>query len=671
MLTAAHDAVSRQWSIVLFFALIILLWAMIRPSTIRDDDNRRLARNGTARTFLVVSYVLLYLVLVGVFYTGGEALQRNFGPTVDALIGATPLSWIPKDYLARLTTRAPYLGFFTLGALAYLGPCRDIERRFLIWAHGGSHLHSDTVLLTEHLVTCPYVPSDAERMRNIEGLKAFNVFLTDTETQSMDLGSVKLWRKVNVLLRLVRTWNEGEGRLLSSNEMRLLETIAQAHSRKTKLALDIVSVMAQGRAQGAAFSQVTDMLAKAPHGDPARTAAREVELGTMIGSAAQPARDQPPVRLASKELKGYLTLINDYFVVEYQLLLNDLARITAKSVVLSADAAPDRLEAMRVAGFDGLGRIEPIGVDGILKAFLTVGVGGFLIFYLLQYRRTQQQLASAGVDTELLEKAGQGQLMLLATIALVMAVAALIGCFIGSRGTDLREHEVPWRRYCGGGLLAVLAFMLIHWAQMSLAGDAMAAMREARRQQFERQAARLSASDAQKAVAAAATGADVAPSLKVKEPVAKTAEQRFRFRNLLPWSILPFLITVSICRLARMPHWPAPGVIRQTRLRRAVWERSLDGIIVGVVLALGVLLARAISELFGLGPRHSPMRDPKVAWQFVITFATAMGLLGAVVGAAVVRDTRLAAHSKIVAPRRTVWIEREAPVQAGASLVRG
>jgi hypothetical protein len=33
---------------VAVFSCIVLLWAFVRPSTVRDDDNRRLPRNLTA-----------------------------------------------------------------------------------------------------------------------------------------------------------------------------------------------------------------------------------------------------------------------------------------------------------------------------------------------------------------------------------------------------------------------------------------------------------------------------------------------------------------------------------------------------------------------------------------------------------------------------------------------
>jgi hypothetical protein len=245
------------------FGAIVALWALARPTTIRDYDNRPLPADAKARLFVVVCYVGLYLLGIAVTFVARDALAK---------VVATMPRWELAGELVRqlapdLDKGAPFLSFFALGTLLTLPAVRELERSFMVWAYNARHLHKDVELLSLHIRSCPFVASDQERLLNIEGLKAFNIFLTDTNTQAITLPSVVAWRKTAALLRQLRAWRDDAGSLLDTAQQRQLEEIAAAHERKTRLAIEIVRVLnlvSQGGGPERALSQVSSILSGAP-----------------------------------------------------------------------------------------------------------------------------------------------------------------------------------------------------------------------------------------------------------------------------------------------------------------------------------------------------------------------------------------------------------------------
>lgn len=630
-----------QWDIVILFSGIVLLWALMRPASIRDDDNRRLPRNVTARLFLVAVYLLAYLILVGAFHTGGAKLVAAMGDRLTDFVSATsPLRFLPSSLMSKVATQAPYTAFSILACLMCLAPCREIERRFLIWSHGSSSLHGKSQDLALHLEDCDYVPTDAERERNISTIGDLDVILTDHDTRLIDLESVQLWRKTNVLLRLLEQWNEGDARILNKREIGQLQDVKQSHERKTRLALGVVNMLAHGGGSGAALSKVQDLLSVAAKGDRQQAALAEAQVGVLVGETGAEPSASGPVRLSSADLRKHLAVINNYLLAEYKLIVRRLGQLAAKSVVLSGDVAPRRLEALKSVGFKGLGRIDPISVNSILRVFLIVGIGGFLVFYLLRYRDIRQQLSSAGVDLELAHKAGLGMLMLFASFSLIMAIAALIGAMVGSRHDTTPGRRFPWRSIVAAGTGSAGMFFLIHWAQLPYSQDAMLQMRNARMQEMDLRASRIRL--AQAPGHAAAPSADQA---RIPLPTVKDAP--IKLRNLAPWSTLPFLITVGICLLGQLSAWPRPARITQRSFDCGSCERVLDGLAFAALMIVGVWLARVITDVFGLASGSMP-NEVLTNWQIFVRMYLPMSVFGFLIGAAVVHDVRIAAHSRIV-----------------------
>jgi hypothetical protein len=608
------------------FAAIILLWAAVRPSTVRDHDNRPLPFSFTPRLFVVLIYGLTYLLLVATVYSFPDVVTKVLGSTFYG------------DYAKYVQSKAPFLAMFALGTLMTLAPVREIERAFLVWAHSAQNLHADALLLARHLRLCAFSPSRAERQRSVDELKAFNFFVTDSGTQTIELASVNYWRKVTSLVRLLNEWSKSGTSMLNAAEVRQLEEITVSHERKTQLALNIVRMLNHlSRGEGAqqTLQDITDLIATIPHADRARVAEIEGRLRALV-SPEEPHDASLPVRMSSRQLQGYLAQIQDYFVVEYQVLVEQIAMLAAKSIVLSGSHAPERLEMLKSVGFKGIGSIEPVRFDRVLVMFLGILCAGFLIFFATRYPLLQQQLENDAMTEASRRLLQQYQLYLFLSLSMIMAFAALFGAIFGSSKAHARGRYAPWHVYLGAGLLSVVVFFAVHGARLTYFGDSVSEVRQLRQ---EMRVARNPES-ARGTVAPRADEAPVSTSSTSRSEEEESSSLEMMYR-IAPFSVLPFLATVALCWLARQRRWPRPSFIANSQRGSAVWERFWDGLALALVCLIAYLGSRGLRELMGFPSRGS---RNLINWQFV---APLLGL-GFLIGATVVREARSAAHAQIV-----------------------
>lgn len=416
-------------------ALLLLLsimfwWAMMRPSMIRDFENRRLPPNPTARFIFAMLWLLAYVALVVGF--------NNFSEAAGKIGAGVPLA---NHLIENFKGQAPLLAAFTMGGLLQLSFVRDIERSTLIWLHSQRHLHGDIKQLSSHLQRSVFVSSEEEKAKNFESVRRFGVFVLDNATHSVTSPvTLASWRKVSTLLRLLHEWNVDERRVLNPDEMKILAEAETTHERKTQLALTIVRMIEQASQRGAAtetLGELLGMLADTSHIDRSRVAEVEARARALIGGDASPAMDRP-LRLSSDELRRHVAQIEGYFRVEYDLLVEQTSLLAAKSIILSGDKAPERFEQLKVVGFTGLGHIEPINFDRILSLFVFVAGSGFLVLFIGNIGNT----------------GGTPPLDRLARFSLVMATAALVGAIVGSNRRYQRRRMTPWGVYFTAGLVA-------------------------------------------------------------------------------------------------------------------------------------------------------------------------------------------------------------------------
>jgi len=585
MWQASTFEVLPNWQVLVFFTTLVLWWSMMRPAMVRDYDGRRLPANPSARFLFTFLSVLVYVSLVIAFHTFGEIATR-IGHSLPMIGG----------FIDNFKDQAPLLAAVSLGGLLQLSFFRDIERSLLVWLHSARHLHADGVALATHLTRSGFTPSEDEKRRNREAAKKYGVYVTDDDVEGVGLVTFNNWRKVATLLRLLREWNNEERRVLENNDMKLLAEAETAHERKTQLAMTIIKMVEQvgkGGNTSKLLAEVLKMLSETPHLDRAGVAAVEARMRSMLADDSQVAAG--PLRLTGQELRNHLGQIEGYFQVEYEMLLQQVSELAAKSVILAGEAAPERLEQLRAVGFEGLGRIEPINFDRILWLFLIVAFGGFLVLFLGRIGSTQQQGSAEG----------------LARFAFVMAAAALIGAIVGSQRRLARTPITPWSNYLIAGVVAAAFFVGVQ------------------------QISQL-----------------IKDYLDIQPP---PGQQPFTLYRMLPWTLLPLLLTVGICRLARLARWPdLPGL----KAYHGLWERLLDGFALSAVLLVAYLLAFSLHEPLGIElPKglRDQMAQPRLLP--IPIYFPLLGL-GFFIGFFVVRDVRRAAHARIV--------DLTAPAQATA-----
>ena len=563
---------------LLVFTLIIAAWAVARPTMIRDLDNRRLPPNLTARLIIVLLYALIYAGLVAAVVFAKPFVMNALNVLPDQI----------ETAFKSMEKQAPLLAVMALIGLNSLAPFREAERAFIIWIHSVRHLHGDANTLVAHFQTCAFRPSDVEHQKNLDELARHNIFVTDTNTRGIDLPSLNTWRKLTTMLRCLREWNK-HGRVLTDQQMVMLEELEKAHARKTRLATEILRLLSHvssGKGTAEILNQLSTLLAAASHSDRNSVAGVEAQLKSLLGGET-PSQDTR-VHLSSSELQGFLSQIDGYFQIEYQILLRQAAELTALSIVYAGDMAAERLRELKKLGFQGLGRIEPVNLDRILWLFFAISIGGFAIFYLLRY---QQLKDLPGANRT-------GLLLGLGIFSVTMAIATLIGAAFGSNKRHVHAQHTPWGAYFMAGLISVALFETTHAVRILL----------------------------------------TAP-----EGMGSAPGEVLPLYRQLPWAVIPFLLTVGICLLSRLNRWPIPTSLVSTPTAQAAWERSLDGASLAALIFIGYSSAIGLHEVLSIelpGSLKDGPYDPRI-------FLPIM-LFGLLIGAVAVRNSRRAGRATLV-----------------------
>lgn len=572
----------------IIFSVLIGLWAFLRPGFVRDFSERKLPYNFAARCSLVALYWVAFAVLVLVLHLA--ALE------IGAAQITTTIQNAPMAIANSLSGQAPMLGIaiFMAAKTAASYFFRDLERSLIVSLHSAKHLKSDADLLTQHLMICDFEPSEIERANNIQTLRDHGVYLKHGERWNFRMVTVGNWRKVSSLLRLLQGWAPQLGTLLTDADRRTLHDMADAHGRKTKLAMTIVKMMemtAEGRQSPAALSEVMRQLTSVPQLDREKVSSAEAAAGTLLdasGSIAS-AIAHDAVRVSSLDLRDHLRQIEHYFETEYDILLERCARLVATAITQSADLAPKRLEELKVLGFYGLGSVETINLDRILQLFLFGSLGGFSVLLA-------GNLANIG------HGAGQLQPIVIAQFAVSMAVAALVGALFGEDRRFAVAPTPPWAAYIVAGTVSAILYVAIGIIMKFVRFDLL--------------------------------HETVQPGTLVPT-----------LPRMLAWSALPFITTMGICILSRIKSWPEAPL-----LPRAVFvERFVDGAALSGLLYCGFVLSIALNLLFGetLPPRIQALLADSGRW-LTIPVIWPLQILGFGIGFFFIRVVRQAAHATII-----------------------
>lgn len=581
---------------------IVVMWSVFRPDMVRDSEGRRLPPSITARLTFVILFIVGFLAITMAFHFGGILAKR-----LSSVVG------FGARFFDQFEGQAAVMALLATSGLYSLAPFREIEQHFLSWLHNTRHLRSDVRLLTQHLQDCALVATAEERSRNIASLAAFDVYVTGTGNP-VNLNSVTTWRKTASLLHQVQSWNADHPEIMSDEELKLVDELEEAHTRKTRLAMDIIRMLElrEGGAPEKALTAISAILSRASHSNREAISNVEAQANAGLQDSDKSERTERPLRLSSYELQEYLKKIESYFHVEYRLILHQIAEVAAKAVLRAGDQAAERLEELKEAGFQGLGTVKPLSAHRIIWFLLSVAIGGFLIYYASWYaeamRRIQSVAEQKGVvltDAQL-SSLGRNFLIGIAVFVTSIALASLVGAVFGSSSARARARETPWGIYFLAGLVATIAFFAM---------------------QLMREAITLSLDSA------------LASGLNLPQDSGE------RLRSFAPWLVLPFLIAMTICWLARQK--PISARLRDTigENLKALIERLADGILVGAVMIPGFAISIGLIQMLGLPwpVILKPGFDQEVARNLFV--------FGFLVGFLVVRDVRSAAHAQLVPGR--------------------
>ena len=211
--------------------------------------------------------------------------------------------------------------------------------------------------LSKHLQDCGFDLTARRARRNLQILAELDIYITDGDTSAASTWIPFItWRKTASLLRHVREWNaERAAGAQPGRHEDPADEIEKAHGRKTRLAMDIVRMLESLREGGnsaVALSAVTDILAKASHGNRSGVAELEAKAQAELESPSGGVSDRP-LRLSSSELQEHLKKIEGYFHIEYRLLLERVSKLAAKSIILGGRCcwrALGRVEGRRLPG---------------------------------------------------------------------------------------------------------------------------------------------------------------------------------------------------------------------------------------------------------------------------------------------------------------------------------
>jgi hypothetical protein len=595
---------------IIFCLVLTLVWGYLWANVIRDEEKQRLPPSFAAKMFFALSLCTAYIALVMVGFLAPDILQNLNLPGM-------------SDVVEAVRKQIPLLAIIVMGALYSIPQVKEIAERYTVLLHSAQYRKNDEIVLQRHLQSCEFDPSEAEIVQNIDYVRQFDVYITDRDNTALNLETVGAWRKVSSLLRMLEDEARKQTTVLTAKEREDVARFAEAHRRKTQLAMNIIRMIDQMDVNANVdqkLTRIASQLSDVSHSDRAKVVSAEEiarEIVSQLDIKAASNDISRPLRLSMRQMNEYLSQIERYFMSEYQLILGDVAKLAAKIIMRAGDRATDRLETVKAAGFAGLGRIERVSLDSVLWVLLTTFVfafGGLTLLMTLMGRPMNTSLITS--------------------ISLTVSMGALIGTMWGARRSLAERQATPWSSYISAGLMAVAGFCLIHSVRFLLTREEMLARLGSRfdsRMQSYREL-----------------------GLVTREQAAYYSKANVLEWNLLdylwqtlPWSLSVFFLTVGLCWLARLPEWP-------WQRGNPVVERFSDGIAVGFIYVAGglasVIAHIALKTGSGLNYMERIATEKGTLWVFFGNFRLMSFVIGFAIGAIIVREVRRIAHAKLIAP---------------------
>jgi hypothetical protein len=184
------------------------------------------------------------------------------------------------------------------------------------------------------------------------------------------------------------------------------------------------------------LNMIASLLSDLSHSDRSEIMNTEAKVKRLLEDAKNktPGDENQPMHITGRRLSEYVGVIEKYFVAEYRLMLEQLARLMAKWVFRAGDRAADQLESLKKLGFTGLGHIDRINFDHILWVIMLSFPVVFLSF-----------LISSALNNGIAESLQRPRFLYIAsTVATTAALSVLIGTVWGSQRRLAQRKQTPW-----------------------------------------------------------------------------------------------------------------------------------------------------------------------------------------------------------------------------------
>ena len=573
---------SDQRDVLLLGVGFVLFFVVVRLSKMKDQDGQKLPPSFPAKAFFVLTHALLYIAIVLALFYSPKLLSVAMAIT-------------SGSSLKPFSEHVPLLAVVISGILFSIPQVKDAELDYALFLHSAQHRTVDEDRLREHLIICEFNPSDQERLLNENYLQQFNLYITERSDRPVHLGAFDAWRKVSAILRRLRENDATVQRTLSGEDRLQIAGLEAAHQRKTSLAVSIIRILndlGSEAENSAKFACVTKLLSNTAHTDRERVLDAEVVAQTIIETQTSGETNAiaKPLRISEQQILQYVSQIENYFRVEYRLILKSLCGVAAKSIVRAGELIGNRLDDLKKAGFVGLGTVERVTLDRVIWVLLITWLVTFGLFCVPSFVRNGPPPRFVGIAL---------------TVASTFAIAALIGTVWGSRRSLTDCRNTPWSSYLTAGLFAVAGFFVVHALRYAVNPEA--AVRR------------------------------ITEVFKVEAQTVTFSEYA---ANVGPFALMPFVIAIAICRLARVRQWPPWPIFDLP-------QRVKDGLTLGFLFLATIAAARVLHQLFGTAYATSQINPDEVRFY---VFQAALFATGFCIGWGVVGDVRDIAYSQIVSP---------------------
>lgn len=567
-------------------------WSYFWPSWIKDDEGQKLPPSSLARAAFSLSIILLYLSLLGAAFVLPQLFVSLFPVVVD---------WL-SDYfdLKSSQKHVPFGIIILLMTLYNIPQIKELFERWAYFLHASQYRRSDESELRRHLQTCIFNASEEETEHNKDFVQQFDIYLTDNNMPVIRDETAEHWRKVCTLLRALQADIVSDNSVLSERDRAEVARIEDAHRRKTLLAMNIIRMLDQlaTNPDGSSKEQRQIFLTDAapPDKEGIKQAGQIVEriTGREVPQLDRLDEMNRPLLLSSKQFAQYLGQIGGYFLKEYQIMLQDAARLAAKAVVRAGDEATERLESFKRAGFTGLGRIERHSFDGVLGTLLITWAAVVVSFLVMSAAYARREPDAPPPDGGLIF-----------SVATIVSISVILGSIWGANRNLVEKRVTPWSSYLTAGLISVGVYVVVHSLRFLWSPE-----------QALQWMARLN-------------------------PAARNYGLWQFMAESWPFSLSVLFLVIGICMLARQPCWTWA---ESSGFR----ERATDGMLLGLVYATGSLAGMATHILLRTTFGTDLVKNLAAGEFRFFIFVGMMLVLGFIIGYAILRDVRRIGHSHIL-----------------------